>query len=112
MITSCTSQPVGDKHKFGGRSFTGPPVLPSWGTLSHLYSTIIKMHYYGPYNNLLHCKLVNFIGIPFLSLTRMGATCCNDRKTHRQGSHQESQCPMVIEPKVVFQKSTVFSFTC
>ena len=108
MITSCTSQPVRIEYTFGGGSLAGPPVLPLWGTISQVYSIIFKMHYYGPYNNLLDCKLVNFIGVPLLSLTPMGATCCNDKEKYSQGSHQESGSPIVIEPKVVFQKNIGF----
>ena len=107
MFTSCTSQPVGNEYTFGGGSLAGPPVLPLWGTISQVYSIIVKMHYYGPCNNLLDCKLLYFIGVPFLSLTCMGATYCNDKGKCSQGSHQESRSPIVIV-KVVFQKNIGF----
>ena len=112
MITSCTSQSVSDEYTFGGGYLGDSPVLPLWGTISQLYSIIVKMHCYGPYNNLSDCKLVDFIGVPFLSLTCMGATGCNDKEKHSHqvlaGSHQESWSPIVIEPKVVFQKNIGF----
>ena len=65
------------------------------------------MHYYGPYNNLVDCKLLNFIGVPFLSLTRMGAMYCNDQEVYTQVSHQENGSPIVTKTKVVFQRILV-----
>ena len=107
-MTNRTSQPVVDKHKLGGGSLTGSPVLSSWRTLSQVYPLLVKMHQHGPYNNLIDCKVVDFIGIPLLCVTRMGTTCYNDLQRHNQGSYQESRSSIVIDHKVKFQKNIGF----
>ena len=83
-------------------------MLSSRETLLKTYSYVIKMHQYGPFNNLCDCKILDFIGIPLLALTQTGATSYNDTQRHNQGSYQESRSPSVIKYKVKFQKNIGF----
>ena len=77
---------------------------------SFVLSCIQRLHYFGPYNNLLDRKLNGYVGVPLLSWTIQKGNYCKTIEDSNQVVSQESRSPTVkcSNGNCVFDKNIGF----
>ena len=73
-------------------------------------SYIQRLHYFGPYNNLLDRKLNGYVGVPLLSWTIQKGNYCKVTENSNRVVSQESRSPTVESSNgnCVFDKNIGF----